>query len=409
MKTLPRILPLSAAVLVACLGGCQGHGKYTSEGLVNGQNKVAGLKAANEYQQGQQAFLAGDLEKAIKSVDRSIQINPSVPKSHVLRGRILLEQSDLEGAINSLQKAEALDPKNVDAQYYLGIVYERFTQPEQAKERYLKAAELEPSNPQYAVAAAEVMIDTGDLGGAETFLSSRGPAFEHNAGVRQTQGHISMMRGDAAKAAQLFNEARLLAPDDTMVLEDLVHAQIATGQFAEAEFNLGRLLKATGNKDRRDLKQMRARCLTNVDRPLEARDVLIDLTSGDAGQKDVESWIALGDVCYILHDMNRLRQAYGRVLALAPERSEGFTLKALYQRKQGDLAGALSSLDQAVQLSGDEIDPLMLKGLVLKDLGRTSEARSTFTQVLAKDPGNETAQEAIQNLAVTSVPESGDR
>ena len=37
--------------------------------------------------------------KALKSVDNSITINPNVDKSHVLRGRILIEQSDLEGAL----------------------------------------------------------------------------------------------------------------------------------------------------------------------------------------------------------------------------------------------------------------------------------------------------------------------
>jgi tetratricopeptide (TPR) repeat protein len=409
MTMMNRMLAVSATLALACLAGCSGHGKSTSEALKASTNKVAGMKSASEYQQAQQAFLSGDLEKALKAVDRSIQINPSVAQSHVLKGRVLLERSDLEGAIESLQRAEAVDPKSVEAQYYLGIVYERFTQPDKALERYAKASELEPSNPQYAVAAAEMMIDTGKFDEAETFLSSRGASFEHNAGVRQTQGHLAMMRGDAKKAATLFNEARLLAPDDTMVLEDLVNAQVATGQFAEAEFNLGRLLKVPANKDRRDLRQMRARCLSNVDRPLEAREVLIELTGSDAGQKDVESWIELGDVCYVLRDMNRLRQASQRIIALAPERYEGYTLKALWQRKQGDLEGALASLDRAVERRGSEIDSLMFKGLVLKELGRTDEASAAFAMVLSEDPSNQAAKQAMESGPVTSAPEGGEQ
>ena len=45
--------------------------------------------------------------------------------------------------------------------------------------------------------------------------------FPSSAGVRQTLGHIAMMKNDVKRAAELFNEARLLAPDDNGILEDL--------------------------------------------------------------------------------------------------------------------------------------------------------------------------------------------
>src|SRR5436190_9198108 len=134
------LIALSLAGLAGCAGG---HGKETSRELVRANATLAGIKAGNEYQQAEQAYLAGDLDKALKLVDRSLQINPSVTKSHVLRGRIHLERSDLEGSLNEFQKAEALDPKNVEAQYYQGIVYERFQQSDKALEHYEQASKLE--------------------------------------------------------------------------------------------------------------------------------------------------------------------------------------------------------------------------------------------------------------------------
>ena len=107
------------------------------------------------------------------------------------------------------------------------------------------AAQLDPASPQYSLAAAEMMIDQCHLDQADDFLRARGPAFEHVAGVRQTLGHIAMMRGEHEAAAAFFNEARLLAPDDKAILEDLVRAQVAIGQYAQAEFNLTRLLGPT--------------------------------------------------------------------------------------------------------------------------------------------------------------------
>lgn len=401
---LPTLLMLASLSAVA-VTGCHGHGQYTKDAMSKAQQRNAELKSANEYQQAHQAYLAGDLDKAHKFIDNAITINPSVAQSHVLRGRILLEQSDLEESANSLLRAETLDPKNVEAQYYLGIVYERFSQPEKALERYKNAAALEPSNPQYAVAAAETMIDSGHLEDADDFLTSRYAEFEHNAGVRQTLGHIAMLKGDNEKACTLFDEARLLAPDDTEVLEDLLRAQIATGKFAEAEYNIDRLLKVPANNDRRDLRQLRARCLLNLDRPVEARQALIELTSDDAGQKDIEAWILLGSTSYLLHDMNHLRMAATRSIALDSKRPEGFVLRALWQRKNGDLASALTTAQKAVDLRGSEIEPLLLQGVILRELRRYSEARTAFQTAASEDPSNHEAQQA---LATVPTDESTD-
>jgi tetratricopeptide (TPR) repeat protein len=383
-------------ITLLALSGCAGkRGNYTAEQLAVANSRVSGFKAGNAYDQARQAYLAGDLDKARKQVDNSIIVNPSVPKTHVLRARILIEQSDLEGALQSLRTAEALEPTNVEAQYYTGIVYERFSQPAEALVYYKKAAELEVSNPQHAVAAAEMMIDLGKLDDAEEYLGSRTGSFEHNAGVRQTLGHIAMLKGDHARAAQLFNDARMLAPDDSGILEDLVQAQIATGRIAEAEFNLAKLMKIPENSGRRDLRHMQARCLLALDRPVEARELLMALSNEEGGSKDVETWIALGNVSFVLRDFNRVRMSASRVIALAPSRPEGYTLRALWHRQQGDPNSALRCADDAVARRGKDTEPLLLRAMLLEELEQTAAAQETYRQVLSEDPNNTTAKRAL--------------
>lgn len=396
-----RMMWGTAAVLtmVAAAGvGCKGHGKYTSEHRERSKERAAGMKAANEFEQARQAFMVGELDKALKAVDRSITIHPGVARSHVLRGRILIEQSDLDGAMASLLKAEEIEPENVEVHYYFGIAHERTAESEQAMTRFAKAAELDPSNPQYAIATAEAMVDLGMIEEAEEYLNTRSRSFQHNAGVRQTLGHLAMLRGDMEGAADFFHEAMLLAPDDWSVLEDLVQAQLVVGRFVDAEFNLARLMNVPENKDRRDLKQMWARCLTKVGRPVEAREILVDLTGDTVGQRDVEAWIELGNVCFVLRDMNRVRQSSARIIALAPQRPEGYMLRGLMQRRNGDLAGALDSASRAAERRGTSVEPLMFKGLVLKDLGRKDEAQAMFAQVAKENPA------AMPQNAVAGVP-----
>lgn len=363
-----RLLAGTAVAAAVWLAGCGSHGRYTEQHISAAKEKMQAMKSATEWEMGKQAFLAGDLEKAKKAVDRSIALNPNVAKSHVLRGRVMMEMGDLEAAVNSLLTARTIDPSHVDAAYYLGICYERFTQKDKALEAYQAAAELDPAGPQYAIAASEMMIDLGKVDEAQAYLESRRATFEHNAGVRQALGHIAILKGDKQRAVVLFGEARLLAPDDQAILEDLARAQVEVGQFPEAENNLAKLLSSPDYKARRDLLLTRARCLTQVDRPMEAREILLGLTQDQSGSADVESWIELGNVAYLLKDMQRVRQAASRTVAIAPARSEGYLLRALYQKRTGDLAGARANLDKAVQL-GAGPEAVQLIAVVEQELG----------------------------------------
>jgi len=394
---------LAAAVGVAGLAGCQGNGVHTSAQISAAQQKWSVIKSATEWDMARQAYLAGNLDKALKRVDRSLAMNGSVAKSHVLRGRILIEKGDLEAAIDAFLKAEAIDPDNTQAQYYLGIIYERFSQPERALTRYRKAGELDTSDPQFAIAAAEMMIQMGRLDEAEDYLQSRRPTFEYNAGIRQTLGHIALIKGDAPRAARLFGEARLLAPDDEAIVEDLTRAQMATDQFAKAEYNISALLAKPENANRRDLLHMRARCLVELDRPVEARDVLLSLTSGREGAGDVQAWIQLGNIAHKLNDRKRLRAAAQRVIAQAPQRPEGYVLLATWRRESGDLAGAITSLNEAIRLSPGDARPILLRGLVEEEMADYAKAAQTYAFAAAMSPEQADSLYRLRDAAMAHV------
>jgi len=414
MTRTAKLVMLAGAVVGAmALTGCSGNGRTSAEARNAAAERMAGMKSGTEWDMARQAFLSGDPEKALDHIDRSIALNDGVVRSHVLRGRITMELGNFEESMASLGKAEILDPEDVDTQYFLGVAYERIGEKESAMERYQRAAELDTARAIYAVAAAEMLIDIGRVDDAETYLQDRLDVYRHNAGLRQTLGHIAMMRGDAEQAAEWFTEARFLAPEDPGVQEDLARAELASGRFAEAEYNLAELLGKDEFEDRRDLQHMRARCLVEVDRPVEARDVLVKLTETEGGEKDLDAWIQLGHVCYQLRDMARVRRAAGRVIALAPQRSEGYLLRALQQRGTGDLDAALASLDLAIERSESDPAPLILRGLIAQQADMPGLARSSFEAAQKLDPSNESVGRMIAALdaqyaeTFVGVPDGG--
>ena len=376
------------------LWGCAspGHGKVTSEHLAQAEQRMSDMHAATEWDMAKQQFLAGDLSKSLKTVDNSIAMSSSVAKSHALRGRILYELGQPDAAFEAFQRALAIDPEYVEAYYYIGVIHERYREYDKSMDSYLAAARLDPGNAQYPLAAAEMLIETGKLDEAEQILLDRQTRFEHNAGFRQTLGHIAQMRGDDDLASKHFAEARLLAPDDESIMEDLAIAQVGAEHFAEADYTLGQLLKDVHPGDRRDLEHLRVRCLIEMDRPVEARSILLELTKGIEGANDIRAWFDLGQVAYKIGDMRRLKITASRLTAMAPNRYEGYFLMAAWQRQNGDLKGALASLNKASAMTPDESSPMLFRGMVLRELGQKDDAAKSFAEALRIDTANHDAE-----------------
>ncbi len=394
---------LLAVVAGGAMGllGCSGQGKYTAEHVSLAERKMTALKAATEFSMAEQAFLAGELRKAERKLQVSLSMSPDVAATHVLMARVLLEEGRVGEAMGSLRRALEIDDVHAEAHYYTGVVSERLRQPGVAFSHFAEAAQAEPMDPQYTVAAAEMLVDLRRYDEAEDFLRASQVA-DHAPAVKQLLGHIAMIRGLADEAADRFTEAALLSPNDPAIREDLVAAQVAAGRYAEAEAELSRMLAAVENEGgaaaaaaRRDLRHLRGMCLIALGRPLEARQVYRDLTAGDSGAGDADAWIGLGRSCFLVGDVRRLGLAADRVRAIAPARAEGPILTALWHRVKGDPEAALVAIERS---SGEDAETLTLRALVLADLGRFEEARGVLYSVLDVAPGDRAAMALLDKL-----------
>lgn len=396
---------LSSTIILATLVGCSGQGNYTREGVSMAKERMSFLKSATEWELARQAFLAGDLEKAIEKVDYSLSINDTVVKSHVLKGRILIEFGDLGNALKSLQTAAILDPEEPDAHYYLGVVYERLNRPEDAHTHFETACDTDDYNPSYAVAAAEMLIDLNRIEEAKAYLNSI-PMAANNAGIRQSLGHIALIEQDYKSAVEFFSESRLLAPDDEGIAEDLIHSQMMAGNFSDAERNIALLLKKIENAERIDLKVLHAKALMNSGRPVEARTLYQELLSTAQGMGDVSLWIGYANAAFIVNDMRNVRKAASRVVALAPDLHDGYLLYAMYHNKAEDYSSSLASIDVALEKSPFNANAHAYRSLILSNLDRRIEAIASISRAVELDSGNPRFNSMLSNLStgIATVP-----
>ena len=123
----------------------------------------------------------------------------------------------------------------------------------------------------------------------------------------------------------------------------------------------------------------------------------------------------LGHISYMLGDPARTKQCASRVIALSPRTHEGYLLRALALRQEGDFAGAIAALDSAVQYRGTDTGPLILRGLVAQQTGQIGIARTSFRDALDADPGNtrvrallDSAYGRTSGSTIVEVPEDSD-
>lgn len=391
---------LVAATGLAALAGCNGPTKAGTEARAAARERLGEFKAGFVLDQARQEFEAGRLERAVETVRQALVALPEDPKAHLLMGRVQFEQGRLEQSLASFEKAIEFDEGFADAHYRRGIVLQRWRRDVEAYESYVKAAELEPSNVHYLLAAAETLVMQRRLDEAEALVDEKLPIFEYNAALRQLSAQIAALEGDRAKAAQLLDEARMLRPDDDQLLEEVVIARWRAGMHG-ACLEAITLLQGRLDEPRFDLVLLEARCLALVGRGEEAHAAYRTLLR--LRPDDVRTWIEFGSVAWDLEDWRRLAWCGGRLTDLAPDRFEGHLFKGLYERWRGELDLARGHFEDAAERAPDAAIPHLLLGRTLAELGRTDDAKAAYRDALKADPGNAEAQVLLSRLAGTDA------
>jgi len=389
---------LVMGLLVLGLAGCQSnHVKQ-----VNTANKRwKSLRSDMMLQMAQRQFDAGNLDQAEVSLVEAISVDGDNPYLHVLGGRIGLERGKLERAYNRLQHAIEIDETIPQAHYYQGIVLQRWTQFDAALVQYRQAFDLEGDNPAYLLAMAEMLVELNRTDEAIELLFDKMVYFDQNAGIRMAIGQLYAMRDDYKQAANYFQLASLLAPEDLRILEELAIAQMADGQYDKAIQTFERLCTEPELADRRDLRRTLAMAYILTERRADARAVYIDLTRTDP--KDVEAWIKLGEVSLTSQDTSGTLMAANRVRALAPHRYEGYLLAGLVWQKRQRADRALKMFEQAAQMSPDYAEPMILQGIILEQTGQVKAAAKAYTKALRRQPDDLRAKRLLAQVTATDL------
>lgn len=396
-----RVAAVAAGALVLLLAaGCVGKSKDHKEAVNAANQRWREVRSGLILQMAQRQFDTGDLDQAERSVRDALGADPGNARIYLLMGRIQLERGMLERSFNELESAIRFDPRLAAAHYYQGVVLQRWQRNEAALERYSRAYELEADNAAYLLARADMLVLMGRADQAQAVLEDKLTYFDQNASVRLAVAQVLVIRGRPAEAVGYYRQAALLKPDDLQLREEMAETLIDAGLAAEAVPELERLLEQPEYRDRRDVALSLARALVLSDRLGDARARYIALTRSEPG--DVETWIKLGEVCWMIGDAGGSLSAAQRVIGLAPQRSEGYLMAGMVRQKQRRTDEAIALFDRAARVAPKDPMPLILRGMALQDAGRTTAAAQAYAQALERSPGDERVERLLRGLAPAS-------
>ena len=401
-----KLLVIGGAAFTLTLAGCSTTTGTPGRVRQEAEHRLSSNKAQLGAQQARQDFEVGNLENALFNIEGSIKLDSAAADYYLMRGRILLEMNQLDPALESFNQALQLDSTLGAARYYSGLVYQRWSQLSKAAEAYAAALHADPANADYMLAALETLISMRQLDEADALIESGRPHFENNAAVNRSQGHLAMLREQPVLAAEHFQRALLLNPDDKSILEVLVLAYMKADNFAKAEYYLDQLFRDPEYAARPDLRHLKALCLAAEGRLVEARSMYLKLVDDDPS--DPQIWFELGSIAYKLGDMRRVQNVVSRTIAVWPGRFESFVLRGMVSEHENRMNDAIADYTRACDLHPAYEEPYILLGLALQRTGRDAQAAEAFQTARMIAPHSERAKSLASIAGVETDSEISD-
>ena len=341
-------------------------------------------------------YVTGNFEKSRKTTDEALGMDPKNPGLRLLSAKLAIEQGRLEQAEGELKIAREVTPKNAEADYLSGVIYQRWQKPQLAHDYYKAAADKAPSELAYLMARAEMLVEMGEPAEALKLLEAKVIYFEHSATIRTAVGQLLVEQRRYKEAVDIFRQASILATEDLTIREHMALAMFYAGQYRESSDALKRLMKNDQYAQRGDLLAALGECQLQMGQYREARATLESATQKDMSSAGV--WLSLAKAAMQLNDPKRAELSLKKSLAIEPDNSEAHLMLGYMHLRQNRFAQALPAFRKASALDQNDTVSLCMVGYALERMGKPEQAIQFYSKALRLKPNDEMASKFMASV-----------
>jgi tetratricopeptide (TPR) repeat protein len=246
------------------------------------------------------------------------------------------------------EAASALAPwtgsqPNAQALNMLGAIYEKENRYGEAMRAFEQAAGLAPSNEDFRIDHASVLVETGHLNEAAAVFAGAVRDFPNSVRANLGLGSAYYLAGKYDLAARALLGAVRVRPD-----------------FPTLYALLGRTFESVPAMQ----DEIRRTFAAYLQR----------------GPRDAEAYARYGEMLFAAGDSSEAKRNVMRALEIDPRLAEGHLQLGTMLQREGDLAGAAKSLERAVDLAPDQAAAHYRLATVYHKLGRTLDGQRELEQ-----------------------------
>ncbi len=348
----------------------------------------------------------GRTDDAKKLLSEVIRANPKRTNDLLILGELDMRTGDTQQGITLLQRAEAQQP-SAHAELMLAVAYLKLKQPDKAKQMLDLAKKHSPGNVEIFQAAANYYREEHDYKAAIATLKS---APKMTPAVLADLGYTYELDGDKEAAAQSYVRAANEKPREIGYQLSAAQAELRLGDTEKTREYLSRASAIDANHYR--LHAIKALLAKEENRQADAiaeyKAAIAALPAGGVPEGQLypiqlrlnlaELYRDSGDDQAAHQELATAEQEIDKLNVEGTAKAEFLRVRASLKMSDNDLQGAEADLLEARKLdpANDNIT-LQYANLLWKE-GRKDESRKIYGEILARDPDNRYALEAMGYL-----------
>jgi tetratricopeptide (TPR) repeat protein len=316
-------------------------------------------------------------------------------------GMAYAEGGDMANALATLEVLVAAQPDSADAQFRLGLLYDRRDLPsdqEAAAQHYREALRLDPKMDAARLALAHSLLSSQQYSQALTVLQEYIAHDSGSAPAWYLLGVVNQALGQVNAALEAFRKTTILDPRDSQARYELGVLLARAGKDREAlsQLQTAERLSPRNPQVHRELATLLART-GNSEAARKERTKVAALESGTEREAATAKLTEEANRSLSAGNAQAAAETYRKALQLHPDDPKLHYNLSLALDQLGDLAAERKELEKAVALEPNLAAAQNQLGLLALGKGAFDEAEQRFKKALAIDPK---FAEAAGNLAV---------
>ncbi len=378
MKSLTLVI-ITMLVLVGC-------GQKMTDSRAEAYRNWDRFRAEAICAQAVEHLRLGQLESACKRAREALALDQDYDDARMVLAKARIELGQYADAAAELRRVLHVRVDSAEALYLLAVADEKSGKLFDALNEYRGAYELDDTNFDAVLAAAEVLVAMDRPHDARVYLDNYLDRADGNPGAYELAGRLAMMNNDYAAATKHYRRACVTDVDNPAYVEALAAAQVFGGQADQAVATLTRRTEFREAPAPGWVYTMLGDCHLAAGRLTDAQEAYQKACSLAPDEPAV--WTDLAKVLLARRQMAQAANAASKALSLSEDCFEASLVMGYALLQMGQNDRAIEVLQRAARLRSEDETLLCVLGQAHEAAGNTDKARHYYAAAVRANPNN---------------------